>query len=97
MNGKSSIGIMLIAIGGLAVLHLLGIKFSFIIGLLLPFILIGLGVLSLSYKRKVLGSILIGIGAIMLLGKLSVIFIWILAIGLVAGGVALIKNNSRQF
>lgn len=97
MNGKSSIGTVLIVIGGLAVLHLLGIKLSAIIGLLMPFILIGLGVLSLSYKKNILGAILIGIGVIMLLFKLSTLFVWILAVGLVAGGIVLIRGKSTQY
>ncbi len=41
MNGKSALGVLLVIVGGIAVLNFIGIHFGAIFGFLLPFILIG--------------------------------------------------------
>ncbi|MEF2243629.1 MULTISPECIES: LiaF transmembrane domain-containing protein [unclassified Paenibacillus] len=96
MNGKTAVGTLLIAIGALAVLNLLGIKLGAIIGMFMPVIMIGLGILGWANQKKVIGGILIVLGSLMLLAKLSGLFMWIIAIGLVVAGYSVIKNNGRR-
>ncbi|MFF2889099.1 hypothetical protein [Paenibacillus sp. NPDC057967] len=93
MNGKSALGVLLIVIGGLAVLNVFNINLGWIFGLLLPFILIGFGVVGWMNNKKIIGGVLIAIGGVMLLGKLGGIFMLLLAIGLIAVGVSLFKNK----
>lgn len=96
MNGKSALGVLLIIVGGLAALNFLNFDFGRIIGFLIPFILIGFGVVGWSYNKKWIGGILVAIGVIMLLGKLSGVLMLLLAIGLVAAGVSLFKGGKRN-
>lgn len=95
MNGKSALGVLLIIVGGLAALNFLNIDFGRIIGFLVPFILIGFGVLGWFNNKKVIGGILIVVGGIMLLGKLGGLLMLILAIGLVVAGISLFKGGKR--
>nr|WP_236346780.1 hypothetical protein [Paenibacillus plantiphilus] len=81
--------------GGIVVLNFIGVNLGWIIGLLMPFILIGLGVLGLKNDKKIIGGILIVVGAIMLLGKLAGIFTLLLAIGLIVWGVSVFKGARR--
>ena len=96
MNGKTAVGTLLIVIGALTVMKLLGISLGGIIGMLMPVIMIGLGILGWANQKKVIGGILIVLGALMLLAKLSGIFMWLIAIGLVVAGYSVIKNNGRR-
>lgn len=96
MNGKKALGVLLIIIGGLAVLNIFNIKLGWIFGLLLPFILIGFGVVGWMNNKKTIAFILIGIGGVMLLGKLGGILMLLLAIGLIIGGLSLFKNNKGR-
>ncbi|WP_371877764.1 LiaF transmembrane domain-containing protein [Paenibacillus plantiphilus] len=95
MNSKSALGALLVVLGGIVVLNFIGVNLGWIIGLLMPFILIGLGVLGLKNDKKIIGGILIVVGAIMLLGKLAGIFTLLLAIGLIVWGVSVFKGARR--
>ncbi|REK75613.1 LiaF transmembrane domain-containing protein [Paenibacillus paeoniae] len=93
MNGKNALGILLVVIGGLAVLKVFHIDLGWIFGLILPFILIGFGVVGWMNNKKIIGGVLIAIGGIMLMGKLGGIFMLLLAIGLIVVGVSLFTNK----
>lgn len=95
MNSKSALGALLVVLGGLVILKFIGVNLGWIIGLLMPFILIGLGVLGLKNDKKVIGGILILVGAFMLFGKLVGIFTLLLAIGLIVWGVSVFKGARR--
>ncbi|RAP76949.1 LiaF transmembrane domain-containing protein [Paenibacillus montanisoli] len=95
MNGKSALSAILVVIGTLMVMKFIGINLSWIIGLLMPFILIGLGVIGLRNNSKIIGGILIVVGAIMLISKLAWVFALLLAIGLILWGVSLFKSRTR--
>lgn len=97
MNGKSALGVLLIIIGALAVLNFFNINIGWIFGLLLPFILIGFGVVGWMNNKKTIGGILVAIGAIILVSKLSGLFMLLLAIGLIAGGVSMFKNSKKSY
>ncbi len=96
MNGKNALGALLVLVGVMAGLKFLGVNFGAILGLLLPLILIGFGVLGWSYNKKWIGGILIALGGLMLLSKLGAILILILAIGLIVAGVSLFKKDNRR-
>lgn len=96
MNGKSALGVLLVIVGAFAVLNFIGINFGAIIGLLLPFILIGFGILGWANNKKWIGGILIVIGAMMLIGKLGGFIMLALAIGLIVAGIAMFRNNGRR-
>ncbi|MBB3114700.1 putative membrane protein [Paenibacillus phyllosphaerae] len=93
MNGKSALGAVLVALGGLMVLKFLGINLGWIISLLMPFILIGLGFVGLKNNSKIIGSVLVAVGAIMLLPHLFGIVSLLLAIGLIVWGVSMFRNK----
>lgn len=97
MNGKTALGVLLIVAGSLAVLNFLNIDLGWIFGLLLPFILIGFGILGWSNNKKVIGGLLIGIGGVMLLGKLGGIIMLLLAIGLIVFGISMFKGNRKSY
>ncbi|MCQ6559220.1 LiaF transmembrane domain-containing protein [Paenibacillus mendelii] len=95
MNGKSALGAILVVLGGLMVLKFLGISLGWIIGLLMPFILIGLGVVGLKNNSKLIGGILIVIGAFMLLPKVAGLVTLLVAIGVIVWGVSMFKREKR--
>ncbi|MGO4543660.1 hypothetical protein AB4Z29_02500 [Paenibacillus sp. 2TAB23] len=96
MNGKSALGVLLIIVGSIAVLNFVGVHFGAILGFLLPFILVGFGVVGWMNNKKWIGGILIAIGGMMLLGKLGGVIVLLLAIGLIVGGVSLFKKDKRS-
>ena len=95
MNGKSALGALLVVVGGLMVMKFLGIHLGWIIGMLMPFIFIGLGAIGIKNNSKVIGGILVAIGGFMLIGKLAGIFALLLAIGLIFWGVSMFKSRRR--
>lgn len=96
MNGKSALGVLLVIVGGIAVLNFIGINFGAILGFLLPFILIGFGIVGWMNGKKWIGGILIVIGAMMLLGKLGGVIMLLLAVGLIVVGISLFKKDKRR-
>ncbi|WP_139996109.1 LiaF transmembrane domain-containing protein [Paenibacillus paridis] len=96
MNGKSALGVLLVIVGGIAVLNFVGVHFGAILGFLLPFILIGFGVVGWMNNKKWIGGILAAVGGLMLLGKLGGILVLLLAIGLIVAGVSLFKKDKRR-
>ncbi|MGO4370585.1 LiaF transmembrane domain-containing protein [Paenibacillus sp. 2TAB19] len=97
MNGKSALGVLLVAVGGIAILKFIGINFGAILGLLLPFILIGFGILGWVNGKKIIGGVLAAIGGLMLLGKLGGILMLLLAIGAIAWGVSMVKKSRHGY
>jgi lia operon protein LiaI len=96
MNGKNALGALLVLVGGIAVLKFIGVNFGAIFGFLLPFILIGFGILGWSNNKKWIGGILIALGGMMLLGKLGGVLVLLLAIALIVFGVSLFKKDNRR-
>ncbi len=78
------------------VLKFLHINLGGIIGFLMPFILIGLGVVGVKNNSKIIGAVLIVVGGLMLLGKLAGIITLLLAIGLIVWGVSYFKNRHNR-
>jgi lia operon protein LiaI len=95
MNGKSALGAILVVLGGLMVLKFLGIPMGWLFGLLMPFILIGLGVVGVKNDKKVIGTILIVVGGIMLFGKMLPLIFLLVAIGIIVWGLSMFKRERR--
>ncbi|QYR20715.1 hypothetical protein KZ483_23500 [Paenibacillus sp. sptzw28] len=95
MNGKSVLGALLVIAGSLMVMKFIGINLSWIFSLLMPFILIGLGVVGVKNDKKLIGGILIVVGAFMLIGKLAGIIALLLAIGIILWGVSMFKRRKH--
>jgi predicted membrane protein len=95
MNGKSVLGALIVIAGSLMVMKIIGINLGWIISLLMPFILIGLGVVGVKNDKKVIGGILIVVGAFMLIGKLAGIIALLLAIGTILWGVSMFKRRKH--
>ncbi|AZN43181.1 LiaF transmembrane domain-containing protein [Paenibacillus albus] len=96
MNGKNALGAILVVIGALMIMNFIGLHLGWIISLLMPFILIGLGAIGLRNNSKVIGGILIIVGAIMLLGQMGKIIGLLIAIGVIVWGVSLFKNRHKR-
>ena len=92
MKRGNGLALLLIAFGVLLILGKLGV-FGFLMGLLIPALVIGLGVLAWRNGNKVLGAIVGAVGAFMLLGKLSFLFVWIAAIALIVFGVTMLRKK----
>jgi|GEM_PF-621506 len=93
VNGKSALGLLLVAVGGIVVLNILGIHISGLMKWILPIVFILLGIVGWKNNRKWLGGILVTVGAITLLGKLSGLLVLVLAIGVIVWGVSLFKGD----
>ena len=96
LNGKTALGVILVAFGVLIALKLLGITFGPIFGFLFPFVLLLLGYVGMKNGRYWIGIILIAVGAIWLLIRLSGVFFLILAIAAIAIGISMIRGKSRR-
>ncbi|MHA7964704.1 LiaF transmembrane domain-containing protein [Paenibacillus sp. CAU 1782] len=96
MNGKTTLGALLVLVGGLAALKFFNINFGAVFGLLLPFILIGFGILGWVNGKKWIGGTLAAIGGFMLLGKLGGLLMLIVAVGLIVIGISLFKSSGSR-
>ncbi|WP_317968471.1 hypothetical protein [Paenibacillus sp. CCS19] len=94
MNNRSAKGIALIVVGGLIALPILGITLGWIIKLLFPLILIGLGVVGWRNNSKILGGLMIAFGGLMIIGKFHTLIMLGIAIALIAFGVS--QFNKRR-
>jgi hypothetical protein len=94
MRSGNGLAMLLIGFGVLLVLGKLGI-FGFLMGLLIPILVIGLGVMAWRNGNRVLGGIIGFVGAMMLFGKLSFLFVWVAAIALIVFGVSRIRRKPR--
>ncbi|MGG1312268.1 hypothetical protein ABE228_06355 [Cohnella laeviribosi] len=92
----NGLAIVLVVIGILLLVGKLGNLFGFLIGLLIPLLVVGLGVLGWRNGNRFIGGILIVIGGFMLLGKLSAVIFWVAAIGLIVFGISLLARNMRR-
>jgi LiaF transmembrane domain len=92
MRSGNGLALLLIAFGALLILGKLGI-FGFLMGLLIPILVIGLGVLAWRNGSRFLGGVIGLIGALLLLGKLSFLFVWAAAIALIIFGISRIRRR----
>ncbi|WP_241158398.1 LiaF transmembrane domain-containing protein [Cohnella candidum] len=93
MRSGNGLAVLLIAFGALLILGKLGI-FGFLMGLLIPILIVGLGVMAWRNGNRFLGGVIGLIGGLMLLGKLSFLFVWAAAIALIFFGVSMIRRRA---
>ncbi|SDS22249.1 hypothetical protein SAMN05444162_0995 [Paenibacillaceae bacterium GAS479] len=95
MKKNSTVGMILIAAGVLVAMKFLGLGhlISWVVSLVFPLILLGLGYIGWKNGNRIIGGVIAGVGAIMLLGKLSGLIMLLLAVGLIVWGVSKIKDN----
>ena len=92
MRSGKGLAVLLIGFGALLILAKTGI-FGFLMGLLIPILFIGLGVMAWKNGSRFLGGVIGLIGGLMLLGKLSFLFVWIAAIALIVFGVSMLRRK----
>lgn len=93
MKKGNGLAVILIVIGILLLFGKLGNLFGFIISLLIPVLIIGLGVMAWRRENRLVGGILAVIGGFMLLGKLSAVIFWIAVIGLIVFGISMLGRK----
>jgi hypothetical protein len=93
MKGGNGFAVLLIGFGVLLVLGKLGI-FGFLMGLLIPILILALGMMAWKNGRRVLGGVIALVGALMLIGKLSFLFVWVAAFALIVFGVSMLRRRS---
>ncbi|GIO15943.1 hypothetical protein J19TS2_54980 [Cohnella xylanilytica] len=93
MKKGNGLAVILIVIGILLLFGKLGNLFGFIISLLIPVLIIGLGVMAWRRDNRIVGGILAVIGGFMLLGKLSAVIFWIAVIGLIVFGISMLGRK----
>ncbi|MCC3377027.1 hypothetical protein [Cohnella sp. REN36] len=96
MKKNNGWAVVLIVIGVLLLFGKLGNVVGWFIGLLVPILVIGVGVLAWRNGYRLIGGIVGIIGAFMLLGKLSVVIFWIAVIGLILLGISMLGGDSRR-
>ncbi|WP_027094700.1 LiaF transmembrane domain-containing protein [Cohnella thermotolerans] len=96
MKKGNGLAVVLIVIGILLLFGKLGHLFGFIISLLIPVLVIGLGVMAWQRGNRIVGGVLAVIGGFMLLGKLSAIIFWIAVIGLIVFGISMLGKKSAR-
>jgi len=92
MRKGNGMAVLLITLGVVLILAKLGV-FQFLLGLLIPILIIGLGVMAWLNGRKIIGSVIVLIGALMLIGKLAPLLVWIAAIALIAYGISMLRRK----
>lgn len=94
INKSNGLAIILIVIGALMLLDKIGLGLGAVLGLVFPFLLIGLGVLGIVNGKRWIGWALVIIGSISLLGKLWGLITLIIAILLIVFGIRMLKRRS---
>lgn len=97
MNGKTLLGVILVFLGGLFAFKTLGISLAPVFGLILPFILIGLGAVGLRNDKRFIGTSMVVFGILMLMSKLHGLLLLATAIAIIAWGVYLLNNKNRAY
>lgn len=92
MRKGNGLAMLLIALGVVLILAKLGV-FHFLMGLLIPILIIGLGVMAWNSGRRLIGGVIGVIGALMLIGQLAPILVWAAAIGLIIYGISMLRRK----
>ena len=97
MNGKTGFALLLIAFGVLLLLNKFGLGLGWLMGYLIPIAMVGIGYVGIKSGSKFFGWLIFVIGLIALIGKFSWLIGIIVAVGLIAYGVSLLKKEKRVF
>lgn len=93
LNGKNGWALLLIFCGALILLNFLGPGIGFLLSLLFPLALIGLGVLGIKNGKSVIGWILVVIGLLSLLSRMSGWFGLLTAVVLIIVGLYVFRSK----
>lgn len=94
MRSGNGLALLLIGFGGLIILSKVGLGLGFLIGLLIPILVVLLGVMAWKNGNRLVGGVIAVIGGFMLLGKLSFLFVWVAAIALILFGVSMLRGKN---
>ncbi len=97
MNGKSGFAIVLIVLGALLLISNIGFGLGFLLGYLIPIVLMILGYIGIKNGRKFIGWVLLIIGGLSLIGKFGSILGFVVAAGIIVYGFSLLKNNPKTY
>lgn len=97
MNGKTGFALLLIAFGVLLLLNKFAGGLGWLMGYLIPVAIVGIGYVGIRSGSKFFGWVVFIVGLIMLLGKFSGLIGILVAVGLIAYGVSLLKRDRRAF
>jgi len=93
LEGRKLAALLLILLGGLIIAGQLGFA-SYLMGILIPVLIILLGVVAWRNGNRVAGAGVMAIGGFMLLGKLWGLLVWIAAIAAIVVGISWLRGNS---
>ncbi len=96
-NGKSAITLICVILGLFILLKWLIPAIGWLLGLVMPILILALGFYGIKQGRKVLGTALLLIGGIMLLGKASAYLGLILAGVLIYFGISVIMKQKKAW
>lgn len=92
-NGGTGFALLLIACGAFILLGRFGFGLGWLMGYLIPVVMVLLGWYSVRRGSKFIGWVILLLGLIILLGKLSGLIGLLIAIGLIAYGVSMLKRS----
>lgn len=96
IDAKTGLSLLVIALGILILLDQIGLGLGWLMGYLVPIALVALGYIGIRNGSKFFGWLAFVIGLIALFSKFSGVIGFIIAIGIIAYGVSLLKKESRS-
>jgi hypothetical protein len=97
MKSGNALAWLLIIFGGLFLLGKFGLGLGFLMGLIVPILVILLGVFAWKNGSRLIGGVIAIIGVFMLLGKLSTVIFWLAAIAAVVIGISMLTRSKNRF
>lgn len=97
LSGKNSMAVLLLLAGALILLNWFLPFIGWLLGLLMPILILALGYYGLMRGKKVIGIILLAVGAIMLLGKASAYTGLIIAGILIYIGISILSKRKNAW
>lgn len=94
MNGNTGFALLLIACGALIMLGKFGFGVGPLMGYLIPLALVGFGWYSVKRGSKFVGWGMLILGLVILMSKLTGLVGLVIAIGMIAYGVTMLKKNN---
>lgn len=97
INKTNGFALLLIGCGVLILLDKIGFGLGGLLSIIFPIVLIVLGYVGIKHGRGFIGWTLMIFGLIILFGKLTGIIGWLIAIGLIAYGVHMLKKRNSVY
>jgi len=97
MKNKTMITVICFLVAGLLLLKFFNFSLGSIVASLLPFIVLGCGIVGLLNGKKLIGSVLIIVGGFWGLSFLGKWLLLLIAAALIYIGVTTLKNNKKTY